>query len=136
MFKSEDRHSLTEMLAPPANYAVTAAVATTCLAESLIACAGFDPVDQLTRYVRWKREGHLSSTGRCFDIGNTVAAALARFEREGQPWPGSVDAFSAGNGSIMRLAPVPLFYARDPETAIALAADSSRTTHGAREAVD
>jgi len=107
-----------------------------CLAESLITCAGFDPVDQLTRYVRWKREGHLSSTGRCFDIGNTVAAALARFEREGQPWPGSVDAFSAGNGSIMRLAPVPLFFARDPEVAIARAADSSRTTHGATEAVD
>jgi ADP-ribosylglycohydrolase len=107
-----------------------------CLAESLIACQGFDPVDQLTRYVSWKREGHLSSTGRCFDIGNTVGAALARFERSGEAFPGSVDVFSAGNGSIMRLAPVPLFYASDPETAIARAADSSRTTHGAREAVD
>jgi ADP-ribosylglycohydrolase len=34
-----------------------------CLAESLIECRGFDPVDQLKRYVRWWREGHLSSTG-------------------------------------------------------------------------
>jgi ADP-ribosylglycohydrolase len=107
-----------------------------CLAESLIARDGFDPLDQLDRYVSWKREGHLSSTGRCFDIGNTVNAALLRFEQEREPWPGSVDAFSAGNGSIMRLAPVPLFYARDPENAIKRAADSSRTTHGAREAVD
>src|SRR6266545_7956250 len=40
-----------------------------CLAESLIECHGFDPVDQLERYVRWWRNGHFSSTGRCFDIG-------------------------------------------------------------------
>jgi len=43
-----------------------------CLAESLIECRGFDPADQMRRYVRWWREGHLSSTGRCFDIGNTT----------------------------------------------------------------
>src|SRR4051794_19459334 len=39
-----------------------------CLAESLIKRRGFDPVDQLERYVRWFREGHLSSTGECFGI--------------------------------------------------------------------
>src|SRR5271170_7553891 len=37
-----------------------------CLAESLLAVKGFDPVDQLTRYLRWYREGHLSTTGSCF----------------------------------------------------------------------
>jgi ADP-ribosylglycohydrolase len=36
----------------------------------------------------------------------------------------------------MRLVPVPLFFARDPKEAIGRAGDSSRTTHGAREAVD
>ena len=36
----------------------------------------------------------------------------------------------------MRLAPVPMFFAREPEVAIARSADSSRTTHGAAEAVD
>ena len=36
----------------------------------------------------------------------------------------------------MRLAPVPMFYAARPEEAIARCADSSRTTHGAEEAVD
>ena len=46
-----------------------------CLAESLIESNGFDPVDQLARYLRWKREGHHSATGRCFDIGGTVMAA-------------------------------------------------------------
>jgi ADP-ribosylglycohydrolase len=107
-----------------------------CLAESLIECNGFDPIDQLNRYLQWKREGHHSSTGRCFDIGRTVLEALTRFERYGEPWSGSTDEFSAGNGSLMRLAPVPLFFAADPEMAIARAADSSRTTHGAWEAID
>src|SRR5271163_4463084 len=50
-----------------------------CLAESLIERRGFDPLDQLERYVRWMREGYLSSNGRCFDIGGTVHAALLRF---------------------------------------------------------
>ena len=107
-----------------------------CLAESLIERNAFDPIDQLSRYVRWKREGHHSSIGRCFDIGSTVLEALTTFERYGEPWSGSADEHSAGNGSLMRLAPVPLFFAADPETAIARAADSSRTTHGAWEAID
>ena len=107
-----------------------------CLAESLIECRGFDPVDQLTRYCRWYRDGHLSSTSRCFDIGNTTRTALEAFERTRSPFPGPTDPRSAGNGSLMRLAPVPLTFARDPKEAIERAADSSRTTHGAREAVD
>jgi ADP-ribosylglycohydrolase len=107
-----------------------------CLAASLVERRGFDPVDQMERYRRWYREGYLSSTGRCFDIGNTVRAALERFERTHEPYCGSPDPFSAGNGSLMRLAPVPLFYARDLRQAVAKAGDSSRTTHGAVEAVD
>jgi ADP-ribosylglycohydrolase len=107
-----------------------------CLAESLIESNGFDPVDQLSRYVRWKRDGHHSSIGRCFDIGGTTLAALARFERHSQAWSGSTDKFSAGNGSLMRLAPVPMFFAAQPEIAITRAVDSSRTTHGATEAID
>ncbi len=107
-----------------------------CLAESLVECQEFDPVDQLTRYVRWWREGHLSSTGRCFDIGNTTASSLRCFEKTGEPHCGSTDRHTAGNGSIMRLAPVPLYFANDSLTAIARSGDSSRTTHGATEAVD
>ncbi len=107
-----------------------------CLAESLIECGGFDPADQLSRYVRWFREGHLSSTGLCFDIGNTTVEALRRFERTGEPYCGSTDPRAAGNGSIMRLAPVPLFFAQQPEEAIERSADSSRTTHAAENAVD
>ena len=107
-----------------------------CLATSLLECGGFDAADQMQRYVRWRREGYLSSTGSCFDIGNTVSAALSRFVRHGDPYAGSVAPNTAGNGSLMRLAPVPLCFAGDAAEAIAMAADSSRTTHQAQEAVD
>ena len=107
-----------------------------CLAESLLECDGFDAADQMQRYVRWWREGYMSSTGSCFDIGNTVSAALARFVENGDPYAGSTDPYSAGNGSLMRLAPVPMFHAADAAEAIATAAESSRTTHQAQEAID
>ena len=108
-----------------------------CLAESLIEMDGFDPMDQMQRYVRWWREGYLSSTeGPAFDIGTTVRSALSRFERTGEPYAGSTDSNSAGNGSLMRLAPVPMYFAGDAEEAIDRSAESSRTTHGVAEAVD
>jgi len=108
-----------------------------CLAESLNERQGFDPIDQLDRYVRWYREGHLSSTERCFDIGTTTRRALERFMRTREPFPGLTDEWSAGNGSLMRLAPVPIFYAKDPARAIELlSGESSRTTHALPVAVD
>ena len=97
---------------------------------------GFDPVDQLERYVRWYRDGYLSSNGRFFDTGNTVRAALTRFEKTRAFYCGSTDSRSAGNGSIMRLAPVPLYYARNPREAIERSGESSRTTHGTAACVD
>jgi len=107
-----------------------------CLATSLLESGGFDPGDQMRRYVRWFRQGYLSSTGECFDIGGTTSRALGRFERTREPYCGPTDPRSAGNGSLMRLAPVPMFFADDARSAIDRSADSSRTTHGAVEAVD
>ncbi len=107
-----------------------------CLAESLIEHPTFDPVDQLDRYVRWWREGYLSSNGVCFDIGSTVRSALTRFRQTRDPYGGSTDPKTAGNGSLMRLAPVPMRYAQDPIAAIERSGESSRTTHGAPAAVD
>ena len=107
-----------------------------CLAMSLLECGGFDPMGQMERYVRWWQEGYLSSNGWCFDIGDTVLEALESFEKTGEPYSGSTRTMSAGNGSLMRLAPVPMYYAGDTREAIARSAESSRTTHGAQEAVD
>ncbi|HEY2910626.1 MAG TPA: ADP-ribosylglycohydrolase family protein [Gemmataceae bacterium] len=107
-----------------------------CLAESLIAQRGFDPVHQLQTYCRWWRDGHFSVKGHCFDIGNATRAALARFSQRKEPYCGDSSPGAAGNGSLMRLAPAPLTFANDPAAAIARAADSSRTTHAAIECVD
>ncbi|MDO8691444.1 MAG: ADP-ribosylglycohydrolase family protein [Dehalococcoidia bacterium] len=107
-----------------------------CLAESLIERRGFDPSDQLQRYLRWYREGRLSSTGECFDIGRTTREALLHFEATRNPYGGSTSPASAGNGSIMRLAPVPLAFSANPEQAIELSGEISRTTHGLPVAID
>jgi len=107
-----------------------------CLAESLLKKNGFDASDQMNRYLDWWRHGYLSSTGECFDIGMTVSDALARFQATGAPFAGSCDPYTAGNGSLMRLVPVVLYYFPDRERVRTFAANSSRTTHGAPEAVE
>ncbi len=107
-----------------------------CLAASLAERGQFDARDQIERYMRWWREGYMSSTGVCFDIGNTTRAALQRYLESGDPYAGSTDPRAAGNGSLMRLAPIALAYVHDPEEAIRRAADSSRVTHAAPAAVD
>lgn len=107
-----------------------------CLADSLIQCGGFDLRDQADQFVRWWQEGHMSSSkAGCFDIGNTVSSALSRFMKAGEPASGSTDPYSAGNGSIMRLAPIPIYFGNLSE-AIHYAAESSRSTHQAPACLD
>ncbi|MDY3552025.1 ADP-ribosylglycohydrolase family protein [Gemmata sp. JC717] len=107
-----------------------------CLAESLVTRQDFAPVHQLETYCRWWLDGHLSVKGRCFDIGSATRGALALFKRNPHPFCGDPSPTAAGNGSLMRLAPAPLAFARDPEKAIHLAGESSRTTHAAAECVE
>jgi len=107
-----------------------------CLATSLVEKGAFDPQDQMNRYCDWADFGYLSSNGKCFDIGNTVSAALDAYRRSGDPFSGSADPRSAGNGSIRRLAPVVLYFFPNRESAVHYARESSRTTHGAAEAID
>ncbi len=107
-----------------------------CLAASFVERGGFDAADQMDRYLRWRDDGYMSSNGRCFDIGVTVSSALNRYARTGDPFAGSTDPSTAGNGSLMRLAPVPLFFAQNAAHAIEQSGESSKTTHGALAAVD
>ena len=106
------------------------------LADSLVSCGTLDCRDLMDRFVRWWREGEYSHTGRCFDIGETTRAALKRYQETGDPTGGSTDPWSAGNGSLMRLAPVVLRFWTDRARLDWAAAHQSRTTHGAQEAVD
>jgi ADP-ribosyl-[dinitrogen reductase] hydrolase len=108
-----------------------------CLAESLVASRGFDARDQMDRYLRWLQDGHWSSTGYAYGIGHTMSMALARYELTRDPTSsGRKGAVAAGNGSLMRLAPVPLFFAENRADAVARSGESSVTTHANPIAVD
>ncbi|UJR20430.1 hypothetical protein I4U23_023561 [Adineta vaga] len=133
-----------------------------CLASSLITHKGFNSYDQMVRYKWWYKHGYLSSTGHCFDIGNATRAALEEFYRRQNVMKRSrklhtdfdVDQLSievikkekfdvncsrpgvAGNGALMRLAPVPLFFYQVPSLAIELSGRSARLTHGNILAID
>lgn len=106
------------------------------LADSLHGADEIDEHDLMQRFVAWWREGMYSCTGSCFDIGNATRAALGRFERTGNPVAGDPSPNAAGNGSLMRLAPVAIRWWNDPDKRRDAAARQSRTTHAAPEAVD
>ena len=64
--------------------------------------------------------------------------SLHKFERskERDPFCGSTADGAAGNGSLMRLCPVPLAFHKYPVVAMTMGMESSRTTHGAKAAMD
>jgi ADP-ribosyl-[dinitrogen reductase] hydrolase len=107
-----------------------------CLGYSLLECGHFNAHDQMTRYCNWMDLGYMSSIGHCFDVGFTVASALRRFQKRGDPFAGANTKMSAGNGSIMRLAPVPIFFQYHLDKAIHYGAESSRTTHASQLCID
>lgn len=103
------------------------------LADS-IGTVGWDLGDQARRYVEWQHRGTYSVTGRCFDIGLTTSRALSRFQQTGDARSsGNPSEAASGNGSIMRLAPVPIRYCRlfpdDVAALVRFAAESSLPTH-------
>lgn len=107
-----------------------------CLADSLLAQNAIDTADLISRFRAWRENGHNSVTGHCFDIGITTSQAISRFIIDGNSIAGSRDPGSAGNGSIMRLGPVPIFFRNNETMAEEAAVLQSRTTHGATECLD
>ncbi|MEO8829971.1 ADP-ribosylglycohydrolase family protein, partial [Lapillicoccus sp.] len=107
-----------------------------CLAESLLDTGGMDLQDQMRRYVMWRDDGYLSSTGRCFDIGYTTSAALSRFKETGEAIDPRINPDMQANGSLMRLAPVPIRWFADIGEAASRSGESSLPTHNASAPVD
>ncbi len=109
------------------------------LADS-IATAGWDLNDQAERYVQWWKTGKYSVNGRCFDIGITTRSALGQFVAEKNAFAsGDRSEGASGNGSIMRLAPVPIrfghLYADRLDELSRLAEESSLPTHASEQCV-
>jgi ADP-ribosylglycohydrolase len=107
------------------------------LADS-IGEVGWDLNDQARRYVEWWQSGKYSVKGRCFDIGITTRRALSRFlAHKNALASGDASEWASGNGSIMRLAPVPIGYADlypdNIEELSRLADESSLPTHASEQ---
>lgn len=107
------------------------------LGDSLLTKHAPDMHDLMSRFVRWWRDGDYSCTGSCFDIGITTRDALSRFEENGNPLAGSTHEMSAGNGSLMRLAPAAIAGFPTGELGgVSVAGLQSRTTHGAAACIE
>ncbi|TPN53903.1 ADP-ribosylglycohydrolase family protein [Mesorhizobium sp. B1-1-7] len=106
------------------------------LAESLDTNPELDPGDLMDRFVNWWKDGAYSCTGSCFDIGITTRGALDRYRRTGDPYAGSLDPRSSGNGALMRLSPVAIRHWRSLEAALDVAQRQTRTTHGSPPTID
>ena len=106
-----------------------------CLAQSLVDFEGFNPKDQMDKYWAWIESGYMSSNGRMFDIGDTTSEALCQYRKTCNPMSGDTDKKKAGNGSIMRLAPIPLFF-MNSDFMLKYSRLSSMTTHASDDCVD
>lgn len=107
-----------------------------CLADSLLACQGYNSYDVMTRYSRWASEGYRDSEGEpASDIGSQTNHAIVSFRQNPVIAKHAPRIASAGNGGIMRIAPVIIATAHQPvEDAMTLAKLSSRETHYSYEA--
>jgi len=101
---------------------------TLCIAESIVGRGAFDMADIVRRFVAWY-------DSQPKDIGNITRLALTELKR-GTSWQeaGRVahqrsGGRSAGNGSIMRCAPLALYRWPDCRRLIQDSVDSSRVTH-------
>ncbi len=108
-----------------------------CLAAALIHSEGtYDPYTALCHYLEWLRKGYMSVNGRMFDVGNTTERALTRFSMNGDIVANTTDDdIQAGNGSLMRIAPIPILFGHDLVQTWRIAADESATTHACASAI-
>ncbi len=99
-----------------------------CLAESLADVGGFDAEDVMDRYLAWFDSVPL-------DMSLAVRTSLLSY-RSGTPWDLAsrraheiLGGPTAGNGSLMRCAPLAMRYLNDPETRRATTQRESTLTH-------
>ena len=113
---------------------------TLLLAESLIKKNRFDIEDQLTNYLKRSLSGYMGLRDYPQGMGNQTLKMLQaflkyrqakeRWEEHHKPWEVDLSGCELdGNGSLMRIWSIPLFYFDDVEKAIFYAGESSKSTH-------
>lgn len=110
---------------------------TICLAESLIACQGFDAHDQMQRYIAWVNTGKPGPKDHAIGVGKTVFRALAHYASTKEfISENPIQPRSAGNGALMRMAPIVLAFFPDKKKIVDFSIQMTRTTHTAPECLD
>ena len=72
---------------------------TLCLAQSLMDNDGaFVAQNQIENYIAWYREGYMSATGECFDIGSATRLALESWQKFFGSRKGTMDEEVLGEG--------------------------------------
>jgi len=108
-----------------------------CMADSLIAQRGFDGSDMRIRFWCWWNCGYNnafrldSSRSQSVGLGGNISSSLSAMRKGQKPTPRyEAPGEDAGNGSLMRFAPIPVFYQHQPLAEVCdFARLSSYTTH-------
>jgi ADP-ribosyl-[dinitrogen reductase] hydrolase len=109
-----------------------------CLTDSILQNETVDTADLILKFRNWWYEGYNSSTGISFGLGHNTSKALNRYDpkKPYEPTGGRNAEKDAGNGAIMRLAPVPIYWKHDLSTTLKMARAQTVTTHNVIEALD
>jgi ADP-ribosyl-[dinitrogen reductase] hydrolase len=107
-----------------------------CLADSLLACDGFDARDQMERYRQWQQEGYLTATGQCVGITASTARAIAMSQWRRQALFGSHDPSKLDPEPLSRVAAAVLFFFANADQAVEQATEAARTTCQAPAVLD
>ncbi|MBQ5471090.1 MAG: ADP-ribosylglycohydrolase family protein [Treponema sp.] len=110
-----------------------------CLADSIGKLKTVDYEDIMKRFSEWLYAHHYTADGKTFDCGCTCSNAIYNYRSKGiAPTEcGGKGERDNGNGSLMRIAPLPLYLvqkygadAMDKEEALKVIHNVSRLTHG------
>lgn len=118
-----------------------------CMADSLLTLRAFDPKDMRLRFLLWWRLGYNNAFGNDVEraesygcnsvgLGGNISESFDEFASRRTDYTTAGDLSTSGNGSIMRLAPVPVFFAPDVDAAMRFSYLSSKTTHQGDEAAE
>lgn len=99
------------------------------VARSLVESDGFDPDDVSRRFVEWFEDEAVGIGGLTRRVLGRIVAGDPWEEASREAWKASPEGHNAGNGSVMRAAPIAVAYAHDPIELAAVSRDSSRLTH-------
>jgi len=117
-----------------------------CMADSLLIKQQYDGSDIRIRFWNWWNKGYCNAFGKeaaqgrprsSVGLGGNISKSIFSMREQETPTPRfESSGEDSGNGSLMRLAPVAIFYSGDERLCIDFARESSYTTHPGKIAAE